>query len=361
MNCLFCYGRDALSRLQAVAEKDLSALVERCRKPFSRDGARGTSVRAAMAVAMCASLLLDIGSLHAAAQGESFPSKPVRIIAASGGSDLVARLVATQLNKEWGQGVVVDTRSGASGLITLDILAQSAPNGYSLALVTLSQMLSTVENQRRLLASEYQAVSFVGSTPFAIAVSASLPVNTLDEWIAHVKAQPGKLMFASAGQFTSSHVCLEEFNSRAGLNMLHVPYKASTAGMTAVISGQIQAICGSAGNAMAMAKVGKIRLLGSTYKEPTDLLPGVPPIASKLPGFEVLGWYGVIAPLNTPKDVVAKISADIAKAVKSPEMQQIFHNVGIRPDGTTPEQFSTFLKAETERWGKVLRASKANP
>ena len=353
MNFLFGYGRGAWCRLRAVAERCSSVLVN-C--------GQVATPRIAMTIAIFSGLLFNTGCPYAAVPGEaqSFPSRPVRIVVASGGSDLAARLLATSLSKEWGQGVVVDTRSGASGLISLDIVAQSAPNGYSLGLVTLSQMLSTLDNQRRLLASEFQAVSFVGSTPFAIAINASLPVNTLDEWIAYVKAQPGKLMYASPGVFVSGHVCMEEFNNRAGLNLLHVPYKASTAGMAALVGGQVHATCTAAANAMAMVKAGKIRLLGSTYKEPSDLLPGVPPIATRLPEFEVLGWYGVLAPLNTPKDVVAKISADIAKVIKSPELQQTFHTMGIRADGTTPEQFAAFLKSETERWGRVLRASKAN-
>ena len=314
--------------------------------------------------AMTAGLILGIWSCSATAQDgmQGYPSKPVRMLVASGGSDTVGRLLATKLGEAWGRPVLADIRSGASGLITLDALAQSAPDGYTMAMVTLSQMLSTLENQRRLLASEFDPVTFVGSTPFAIAISATIPVNTLDEWIAYVKARPpGQLAYASSGLWASAHVCMEDFNSRAGLKMLHVPYKTSTAGMLGVVTGETLAYCAAAANAVSLAKAGKIRLIGSTYKEPSDLLPGVPPIANKLPGFEVQGWYGVVAPLRTPRDVVAKVSADLVKVLKTPEPQQLFNNLGIRAEGTTPEKFGTFLKEETQRWGKVVQANNVNP
>ncbi len=317
--------------------------------------------RAAASVALFAGLLLGIASQQAVAQ-EAYPSKPVRLLVSSGGSDAVGRLLAIKLGEVWGRPVLADIRSGASGLITLDALAQATPDGYTVAMVTLSQMLSTLEIKRRLLASEYEAVSLVGSTPFAIAISATLPINTFDEWIAYVKAQPpGKMAYGSSGLWASAHVCMEDFNARTGLDMLHVPYKTSTAGMLALITGEVSAYCSAAANAMPQAKAGKIKLIGSTYKEPSDLLPGVPPLANKLPGFEVQGWYGVVAPLRTPKELVTKVSADLARVIKSPEQQQIFNNMGIRPDGSIPERFAAFLKEETQRWGKVVQANNAKP
>lgn len=309
-------------------------------------------------------LLLGMAGQHAAAQEgvQAFPSKPVRLLVASGGSDAVGRVLAARMGEAWGRAVVAEIRSGASGLITLDALAQSAPDGYTMAMVTLSQMLSTLENKRHLLASEYEAVTFVGSTPFAITISATVPVNNLDEWIAYVKAQPpGKLAYASSGLYASAHVCMEEFNARAGLNMLHVPYKTSTAGLLAVVKGEVLAQCSAAANAVPLARAGKVRLIGSTYKEPSDLLPGVPPVAGKLPGFEVQGWYGIVAPLRTQRDLVAKISTDLARVIKTPEVHATFGNMGIRPEGTTPERFSVILREETQRWGKIVQGGGANP
>ena len=321
-------------------------------------------MRRSISVLIGLGLLLGVAGRHAAAQEsvQAFPSKPVRLLVASGGSDAVGRVLATKMGEAWGRGVVADIRSGASGLITLDALAQSAPDGYTMALVTLSQMLSTLENRRHLLASEYEAVTFVGSTPFAIAISATVPVNNFDEWIAYVKAQPpGKLAYASSGLYASAHVCMEEFNARAGLNMLHVPYKTSTAGLLAVVKGEVLAQCSAAANAVPLAKAGKVRLIGSTYKDSSDLLPGVPPVAAKLPGFEVQGWYGLVAPLRTQKELVTKISADFAKVIRTPELQAIFGNMGIRPEGTTPEKFAAILKEETQRWGKIVQGGNSSP
>jgi len=340
-----------LAQLQISANETLPAT-----PAFVRKAGRAMT-RTVMSVALSAGLLLGAASHQVVAQ-DAFPSKPMRVLVSSGGSDAVGRLLATKLGESWGRPVIADIRSGASGLITLDALAQATPDGYTVAMVTLSQMLSTLEIKRRLLATEYDAVSFVGSTPFAIAISATLPVNTFDEWIAYVKAQPpGKMAYGSSGMWASAHVCMEDFNARTGLNMLHVPYKTSTAGMLAVITGEVSAYCSAAANAVPQAKAGKIKLIGSTYKEPSDLLPGVPPIANKLPGFEVQGWYGIVAPLRTPKDVISRISTDLAKVIKSPEQQQTFHNMGIRPDGSTPERFAAFLKEETQRWGKVVEAN----
>ena len=315
-----------------------------------------------ISILLAASLLFGLAARQSAAQEGAYPSKPVRLLVASGGSDAVGRVLATKMGEAWGKPVLADIRSGASGLITLDALAQSPADGYTMAMVTLSQMLSTLENKRRLLATEFDPVTFVGSTPFAIVINAAVPANTLDEWIAYVKAQPpGKLAYASSGLYASAHVCMEEFNSRAGLNMLHVPYKTSTAALVGVMGGEVLAQCSAAANAVPLGKSGKLKLIGSTYKEPSELLPGVPPIATRFPGFEVQGWYGVVAPLNTPKDLTAKISAEFVKNIKAPDLQKLFANMGIRPEGTTPERFSVILREETQRWGKIIEAGSKNP
>jgi len=348
--------RITVQRENTLAQKQIHTNVLRKERSFTK--------RATVSMALCTSLVLGMASHAVVAQDavQNYPSKPVRLLVSSGGSDAVGRLLAAKLGEVWGRPVVADIRSGASGLITLEALAQSAPDGYTVAMVTLSQMLSTLENKRRLLASEYEAVSFVGSTPFAIAISATIPVSTFDEWITYVKAQPpGKVAYASSGQWASAHVCMEDFNARTGLNMLHVPYKTSTAGMLAVVTGEVSAYCSAAANAVPQAKAGKIRLIGSTYKEASDLLPGVPPIAGKLPGFEVQGWYGIVAPLRTPKELVSRISTDLARVIKSPEQQQTFNNMGIRPDGSSPERFAAFLKEETQRWSKVVQANTVKP
>jgi tripartite-type tricarboxylate transporter receptor subunit TctC len=332
MHKLFSHGQDALG-----AKKK-----------------RGTVTCALTSAAIGVGLLLGMVH-HAAAQ--NFPTKPVRIIVASGGSDTAARVLAPELGKIWGQGVVVDIRSGASGLISLEGVKQGAPDGYTLGLPTLSQMLSTLEHNRLLLASEFEGVTFVGSTPFAIAISPNVPAKSVEEFIAYAKARPGKLAYGSSGLWASSHVCMEEFTSRAGLNMLHVPYKNSQSGMTALLGDEVQVYCSAAANSLALAKAGKITLLGSSYKEPSDLLPGIPPIANKLPGYEVQGWYGLVTTLGTPKNLVARISADSVKAINTREMQEAFAKLGIRPEGTTPEKFSAFLRDESERWGRILRAA----
>ena len=307
--------------------------------------------------ALAAGLLLGLAGQ--ASQAQTFPAKPVRVFASSGGSEQFARVLTNKMGEIWGQGVVTEVRSGASGNIVLEALSASAPDGYTLATVTLGQMLSTLELQRNFVATEYAPVTFAGATPFAIAINAAIPAKNLDEWIAYVKAAPGKYAFASSGLYGSAHVCMEEFNRRAGIEMLHVPYKTSTAGLQAVVSGETQAYCAAAANALALAKAGKIRLVGSTYKKPSELVPDVPPIANKLPGFEVLGWYGIIAPLKTDRNLVNRISADMVKALKSKDVLDIYNKLGIEIDGSSPEQFAVFLKEETEKWQRVFKNAPA--
>jgi tripartite-type tricarboxylate transporter receptor subunit TctC len=180
-------------------------------------------------------------------------------------------------------------------------------------------------------------------------------VKSLAEFIAYAKARPGQLTYGSSGLWGSTHLCMESLGSMAGFKMLHVPYKGSTLVMSDIVAGHIHATCTGAPSVPAFAQSGKLRLLGVTYKKPTPLAPGVPPVADTLPGFELLGWYGIEMPLHTPKALVARISADIAKALRTPELQEQFVKVSAEAVGSSPAEFATFLQKETQRWDKVLR------
>jgi len=308
---------------------------------------------------VAAALLLGAGSPEASAQ--DFPAKNVRMIVSSGGSDAVARIVAPKLFELWKQSVIVEMRAGAGGVIAMDALSRSTPDGYTVAMVTLSQMLSTLHAKRHQLASEFEPVAFVASTPFAISISATVPAKTLDEWIAWVKAQPQKVPFGSSGLWASAHLCMESFNARAGLDMLHVPYKTSTLAMTGLATGEIKAYCTAALHAIALSNAGKARPLGITYTEPSDLLPGLKPISDKFPGFEVSGWYGIVAPKGTPKAVTAAFSAAVVKVVQAPETVKTLYKMGVRADASTPEKFAAFLKKEAEEWGGIMSKANARP
>jgi len=305
-------------------------------------------------------LALSVG--QSAAQTQNYPTRPVRMIVANGpGSapDVIARLLGAKLAESWNQPVIVDNRPGATGLIAVELLAKSAPDGYTMFLSTMTQLISMLMYQRYFLDSQLAAVTLVGTTPFAIAISASLPVKSVSDWIAYAKARPGQLLYGSGGNWGSSHLCMESFNAMTGLRMTHVPYANTSLAFNDLIGGNIHTYCAAAPGLSVYTQSGRLRALGVTYQKPTKLLPGVPPVSDTVPGFELLGWYGMNVPLKTPPDVINKINAELVKALKNPELQERMFVVGAEAVGSTPAEFTAFLKKNTEYWTKVLRDSGA--
>jgi len=314
--------------------------------------------------ALCASVLLAYAAAADAAQQQPWPTRPVRLIVSNlpgSAPDVIARLVAEKLTEAWGQQVVIDNRPGATGIIAAEALHRAAPDGYTLWLNTMTQLISTLQAQRMMLATEFAPVSLVASTPFAIVVGPTIPVKTLPEWITYAKARPGQLVYGSAGQWGSSHLCMETLNAMAGLTLTHVPYKGSTQVLIDIAGGRIHAYCPAAPSLPVFSQSGKVKVLAVTYLKPTPLVHGVPPVAETLPGFELLGWYGLQAPLKTPKHLIDKINADLVHALKDAQLQERLTAVGATAVGTTPAAFGTFLRKETERWGKVLKEGGTMP
>ena len=306
--------------------------------------------------------VLAFGSIAAMAQSQNFPARPVRMLVANGpGSapDVVGRLLAAKLSESWGQPVIVENRPGATGLIAVETLAKSTPDGHTMFLSTMTQLISMLMYQRYMLATEFAPVTLVGTTPFAIAVSASLPVKSMAEWIAYAKARPDQLNFGSGGQWGSSHLCMERINAMAGLKLTHVPYANTSAAITNLISGQIHIYCPAAPSLPAFTQSGRIRAIAVTYQKPTPLLPGAAPVSDTLPGFELLGWYGMNLPLRTPPDIIARINAELVKALKNPELKERLFAVGADAVGSTSAEFAAFLKKDTDHWTKTLRESGA--
>jgi tripartite-type tricarboxylate transporter receptor subunit TctC len=310
-------------------------------------------------------LVIPCAETHAAqsrATGAQFPIRPVRMIVANGpGSapDVVARLLGAKLSEAWGQSVVIDNRTGATGLIAVETLAKSAPDGHTMFLSTMTQLISTLMYQRYPLATDFEPVTLVGTTPFVIVVPSSLPVKNMSEWIAYAKARQGQLLYGSGGQWGSSHLCMESLNSMTGVKMTHVPYKSTTTTLADLIGGQIHIYCPAAPSLPAFMGSGRMRALGVTYKQPTKLVPGVPPVSDTVPGFELLGWYGMNLPLRTPKEIVARVNADIVKALKDPDLMEKLVAVGAEAAGTSPGEFGAFLKSQSEHWRKLLKETGA--
>jgi tripartite-type tricarboxylate transporter receptor subunit TctC len=293
---------------------------------------------------------------------QTYPARPVRMIVANGpGSapDVIARLLGAKLAETWGQPVIIDNRPGATGLIAIELLTKSAPDGHTLFLSTMTQLIAMLMYQRYMLATELAPVALVGTTPFAIVVSSSLPVKSIAEWIAYAKVRPGQLLFGSGGQWGSSHLCMESFNAMAGLKLTHVPYANTATTLADLIGGSIHTYCPAVPSLPAFAASGKVRALGVTYQKPTRLAPGLSPVSDTVPGFELLGWYGMNVPLRTPPEIISKINTELVKALKNPELQERMFTVGAEAVGSTPVEFAAFLKKDTEHWTKVLRDSGA--
>ncbi|MGZ5148142.1 MAG: Bug family tripartite tricarboxylate transporter substrate binding protein [Burkholderiales bacterium] len=291
-----------------------------------------------------------------------FPVRPVRMIVGNGpGSapDVVARLLGAKLTEAWGQSVVIDNRTGATGLIAVETLAKSAPDGHTMFLSTMTQLISTLMYERYPLATDFEPVTLVGTTPFVIVVNSALPVKSIADWVAYAKARQGQLLYGSGGQWGSSHLCLESFNAMTGLKMTHVPYKSTTTVLADLISGQIHVYCPAAPSLPAFTQGGRVRALGVTYQHTTKLVPGVPPVADTVPGFELLGWYGMNLPLRTPKEIVSRVNTDINTALKDPELQEKLLAVGAEASGTTPADFGAFLNSQTQHWRKLLKETGA--
>ena len=301
-----------------------------------------------------AALSLAVISHVTAAQ--TYPSRPIRLVSAAApgsGSDVVARLLAPRLAEYFGQQIVVDNRAGASGLIGVETTAKAPPDGHTFLMATLTQLISTTLTNRLHFTKELAPIGLVATTPFIIVVNSNLPVGSTADFIAYAKARQGQLMFGSSGAGTSPHLCMELFQAMAGLKMLHVPYKGTVAATTDLIAGQIHAVCTPA---PSMTIIGaRVKVLGVTSLGPTALAPGVPPIADTLPGYEMPGWYGLLAPLGTPKAVIAKINQAFAKAVNTPEIRERLLAAGAEPAMSSPEAFTAFLNKESERLGKLLK------
>ena len=317
-----------------------------------------------MLMRICLMLLpaLAASALHAAEQ--PYPTRPVRMVVAStGGSgpDILARHVSSKLSDLWGQQVVVDNRAGASGLIGAEIVAKATPDGHTLWMATMTQLISTTLFQRYMLSQEFAPVGRVANTVYVIAVNAGVEARSVAEFIAYAKARPGKILYASAGQGSTPHLCMEQFMTMAGIRMVQVPYKSTALALTDMLSGQIQATCSAAPPVHPFVKTGKVRLLGVTARTATPLVPGLAPISDTVPGFELVGWYGLVAPHGTPPRLIARINADLGKVLRAPDLQERLYALGAEAAPSSTADFRAFLKHEHARWSKVLKELDIRP
>ena len=314
------------------------------------------SVAAAGAAAVVSALTIST------AAAQTYPQHPVRMIVANGAGtapDVIGRLLASKLAEFWSQPIIVDNRPGATGSIAVELTARAAPDGHTMLLSTMTNLIAMLMFQKHMLATDLGAVTLVGTTPFAIVVGPGVPVKNIAEWIAYARAHQGQLRYGSAGTWGSTHLCMENFNALTGLKMTHVPYANAANTVTDLIAGNIHVYCPAVPSLPAFMAAGKVKVLGVTYREQTKLLPGVAPVADTVPGFALYGWYGMNVPLKTPPEVIKRINAGLVQALKDPRLQERMFAVGAEAVGSTPAEFTAFLNKDTEQWTKVLKESGA--
>jgi tripartite-type tricarboxylate transporter receptor subunit TctC len=298
----------------------------------------------------------------AAAQG--YPHKPVRIVvpfAPGGATDIVTRIVAQKLTELWSQSIVVDNRSGAGGNIGGDIVAKSAPDGYTILMTSGSIVTANPHIYKRMPfnpARDLRAVTNVASGPQIIAVNAAFAAKTLQELIDLARAKPKSLTFGSAGVATQTHLAAESFAVAAGIDVTHIPYKGEGPALIDLLAGQIQFVTPNLSAAIGFVQQGKIRALAVTSRERAKQVPNVPTVAETLPGFENLGWFGLVVPTGTPAAVIDKLQRDTAQVLQAAEVRNRFEQLGMVPVGNSTAEFAKAISDESARWERIIRSRK---
>ena len=299
---------------------------------------------------------------------QNFPSHPIRFVipfAPGGPADVSARTLAVKLTETLGQNIVIDNRPGGGGIVAAEIVARARPDGHTILLCSTSVMvinpIVTPDVPYEAL-RDFAPVSLVSSSPYLLLTHATFPATSVKELVAIAKAKPGTLNFGSAGIGSTSHLVAEIFRSMAGIAMTHVPYKGSALAATDLMAGQLQVLFESVSSALPNVNSGRLRALGISTLQRFALTPQVPPIAeSGVPGYQAATWQGVCAPAGTPKPVLAVLNRTVVDAARAPATVQRYAALGAEAVGSTPEEFTAFVKAEIPRWTKAIRDSGARP
>ena len=304
-----------------------------------------------------------IGFAHAGLAAEAqYPTRPIRIIvpqSPGASTDLTARMIGQKLNETFGQPIVVDNRPGSSGIAGTETVARAAPDGYTLMVVASSFSINPALGRKLPYDAlkDFTTVSQLSKFPNMLAAHPSFPAKTLPEVIAAAKAKPGQISFASAGLATGTHMSAELLKYMTGIELLHVPYKGGGPAMTAAMGGQTQLVISTSLGLMGHVRSGKLRPIAMTSAKRSAAAPDIPTVAETVPGYEHEPWNGMFAPAGIPQAVLAKISAEVTRAVHSPEIKKVFESEGATPVGSSPQEFAVILKSEIEKWMKVAKAA----
>jgi len=318
-------------------------------------------------VAFTTALFASAVSAQAAStgSGQSWPDKPIRVILsvpAGATPDVTARLVTPGLSQQLGQPLVVDNRGGAGGLIGAEIVAKSAPDGYTL-FISSPGALTILPHLRKVpydTVKDFAPVSLISVGPFVLITHPSVPVKTVKELIALARAQPGKLNYASAGNGVANHLAMELFKQMAGVDITHVPYKGAPQAVTDVLAGHMNMTFNSIAPIIAHIRAGRVRVLGVASSKRSPQLADVPTISEAgVPGYESENWFGMFAPAKTPKQIIARLNEAVVKVVRSPEIQTQFSALGADAIGNSPGEFAAFVRRDMEKYARVVKLSGA--
>jgi tripartite-type tricarboxylate transporter receptor subunit TctC len=305
-------------------------------------------------------LLAPLAFCACAAHAQNYPNHPIKVLVPwppGQATDVSARMVAERLSPALGQPLVIDNRPGAGGVLGTEVAAKSPADGYTI-LAGSSGPISISPNVQKVSydpLKDFAPISLIGVNPFVLVVNPAIPAKNVKELLALLRSHPGKYSFSSSGSGATSHLMSSLFNSMAGVSAVHVPYKGSSPSVTDVASGQIAYTIESVTAISGLAKAGRLRALAVTSAKRAEALPELPVIADDLPGYEMAGWIGLLAPAGTPRDVVDRLSAETQKIMQDPELRKRFVSGGMEPSGNKPSEFADFLRKQNERYGSAVK------
>jgi tripartite-type tricarboxylate transporter receptor subunit TctC len=308
-------------------------------------------------------IALLLFAAHAAA-ADVYPNRPIRLVVptgAGGNTDTFARIVADKLKGPLGQQIIVDNRSGASGIVGSDIVAKAVPDGYTLLMVFPSHPVnpSLYSDLPYDTLKDFAPVTMVTSVTQVLVVNPKLPIHTVKDLIAQAKEKPGQFNHGVVARGSLGDLSAEVFSMMTGAKLTQIAYKGAPQVMTALIGGELQVYFSAPVVAIPQMKAGRVRALGVSTKKRLAVIPDVPTIAEAgVPGYEVVGWNGILAPAKTPRAIIERLNADIVKVIRTPEVEADILAQGIEPIGNTPEEFGRIIRADVERWGKILKVTK---
>jgi tripartite-type tricarboxylate transporter receptor subunit TctC len=306
-------------------------------------------------------LAMLLALVGAAAQAQGFPVRPVKIVVAfspGGGTDIVARLLGQKLTEMWGQQVIVENRAGASGTIGTEYAAKAPPDGYTLFMGTLGNLSVNKHLYPKMTVDpirDFAPITKVVDVFFVLVAHPSVPAKNVAELIALAKSRPGYVTYGTSGPGGAPHLAAELLKRTANIDMTHVPYKASAQSFQDLLGGQVMITMDSQIQALPYIRDGRLRALGVLSAKRVPSLPDVPTIAETVPGYELTNWFGLVAPAATPKDLLAKISTDVHKALQDQGLRDKVTALSAAVVGDTPEQFGATMRADSEKWARIIR------